>query len=61
MTFLTLKQQEILEKETETIQTLIEDKDFIERFECALKTFYGFYQPTCRTKEDMHRCASMNK
>lgn len=54
MTFLTLKQQEILEKEMEKIQTIMEEPDFTERIDCALKTFYGYYRPTCRTEEDMH-------
>lgn len=54
MTFLTLKQQEQL-------QTIIEDKDCIEQLEEALKTFYGFYQPTCKIEEDAHKCENMNK
>lgn len=58
MTFLTLQQQEILKKE---IQVIKEDKDFAERMDRALKTFYGFYQPTCKTKEDMRECENTNR
>ena len=61
MTFLTNKQQEILKKEMKEIQILMKDEDFTERIDRALKTFYGFYQPTCQTKEDMHRCDNTNK
>lgn len=39
----------------------IYNEDIVDRIDHALKTFYGFYQPTCRTKEDMHKCANMSK
>lgn len=36
-------------------------KDFEDSIAEALKHFYSFYQPTCRTKEDMRKCENMNR
>ena len=38
----------------------IYNEDIVDKVDQALKKFYGFYQPTCRTEEDI-RCDNMNK
>lgn len=64
MTYLTNKQQELIDKVTQQIVAMIEEEgieQFKERILLALRKYSKDYTITCMTKEAMHECDSMNK
>ena len=64
MTYLTNRQQELIDKVTQQIVAMIKEEgieQFEERILLALRKHSKDYTITCMTREAMHECANMNK
>lgn len=64
MTFLTIRQQELIKKVTEQIVAIIKEEgieEFQRRIISALQRHSNDYTITCRTEEEMRECENTNK